>query len=50
MGTRPKAGPLTLRVNNGKFRVKINTGQEVFDDGSKLGLMGTVDLEKNIVV
>ncbi|MBA0625003.1 hypothetical protein Godav_010262 [Gossypium davidsonii] len=40
IGVRPKSSQLALRPNNGKFGVKVIAGHGVFDDGSKLRLMG----------
>ncbi|MBA0700977.1 hypothetical protein Goari_021899 [Gossypium aridum] len=49
IGVRPKSSPLALRPNNGKFRVKVIAGHGVFDDGSKLRLMGATDREKIVI-
>ncbi|KAH1063437.1 hypothetical protein J1N35_028424 [Gossypium stocksii] len=49
-GTWPKSSPSTLRPNNSRFGVTDNVGHGVYDDGSKLGLMGATDQGKNIVI
>ncbi|MBA0677875.1 hypothetical protein Goari_019258 [Gossypium aridum] len=43
IGVGPKSGPSALRPNNGRFGVKAIVGHGVFDDGSKLRLMGVAD-------
>ncbi|KAH1063433.1 hypothetical protein J1N35_028420 [Gossypium stocksii] len=50
IGAGPKSGSSALRPNNSKFGVKANIVHGVFDDGSKLGLMGATDQGKNIVI
>ncbi|PPR85446.1 hypothetical protein GOBAR_AA35245 [Gossypium barbadense] len=50
VGTGPNSGLSLLRSNNGRFGMKANNGQGVFDDGSKLEPMGVADRRKNILI